>query len=177
MRRTQIVLLCEDAQHEAFGRRFLEQCGWRKQQIRVERSPKGETCGEQWVRERYPGEVDGLRRSHVARALVVLIDADKHTSRADQLEDSLRNHNLAERRDDEAIAILIPRRNIETWIHHLRGNAVDETTAYPHLTRERECIDAVKTLKARCDQGEPVVTSPPSLQQACLEWRNRIPSS
>ena len=38
-RRVKIVLLCEDSQHEAFVRRFLNRMSWNTGEIRVEKSP------------------------------------------------------------------------------------------------------------------------------------------
>ena len=37
-RRVQIVILCEDNQHEAFIRRFLKGMGWNNREFRVEKS-------------------------------------------------------------------------------------------------------------------------------------------
>jgi hypothetical protein len=40
-RQVQLVLLCEDRQHEAFVRRFLKAMGWETRAMRVERTPGG----------------------------------------------------------------------------------------------------------------------------------------
>lgn len=40
-RRVQLVLLCEDNQHEAFARRFLNAMGWETRAMRVEKAPGG----------------------------------------------------------------------------------------------------------------------------------------
>ena len=48
------------------------------------------------------------------------------------------------RRNDEAIALMIPRRHIETWILCLNGETVDETISY----RQREDIDGKKISEA-----------------------------
>jgi hypothetical protein len=56
-RKVQLIILCEDRQHAACVRRFLETSGWEKRQIEVILNPKGRGSGEQWVRERYACEV------------------------------------------------------------------------------------------------------------------------
>lgn len=176
-RRPQLVLLCEDSQHEAFARRFLVAAGWgRDKIIRVEKCAEG--CGEQWVRRRYPDEVKHLRRHpELTRALVVIIDADVGTcdARFRALELALSEAGQEERRPEEPIAIFVPRRNIETWISYLDGAEVDEVNAYPKLDRERACRDAVKALKAMCDGQALRAPAPDSLQRACVEYAERLP--
>ena len=79
-RNVQIVLLCEDAQHESFGRRFLEKAGWTIRHIRVEKAPKGLGSAEQFVRKRFPDELEAYRRRkhRVSVALIVMMDGDNH---------------------------------------------------------------------------------------------------
>lgn len=78
-------------------------------------------------------------------------------------------------RADERIAVLLPRRNIETWIHFLNGEQVDETTVYPKLPRESECHAAVDRLAAKGEYNlSPDV--PESLWVACSETRRVFPS-
>lgn len=86
------------------------------------------------MREKYADEVEGFRKRN-ARAvtwLLVAIDADilDVAARARQLAEGLTDRGLPRRNDDEAIVHLIPKRNIETWILCLTGQAVDEETGY-----------------------------------------------
>ena len=104
LRRVKIVLLCEDSQHEAFIRRFLE---------------------------------------------------------------PFRTH-------DEAVAIAVPKRNIETWIHYLNGKEVDEKAAYPKLGAERGCKPAVTNLVKLCRSTGLKSDAPPALAAACDEYTVRI---
>lgn len=46
--------------------------------------------------------------------------------RLNQLTNALSEDSQPERRSDEAIAIFIPKRNIETWIHFLQGEVVND---------------------------------------------------
>ena len=52
-RNVNVVILCEDRQHEAFARRFLALAGRSVRVQRVEVSPKGRGSGEHFVRKRF----------------------------------------------------------------------------------------------------------------------------
>ena len=111
----------------------------------MEPLPSGRGCGEQWVRERYTASV----RAHRARsaraesALIVAIDADitPVNRRQRQLEEALSLSGLEERGEKEAIAHLIPKRHIETWILYLSGQSVDEDTDYHNAPGVDEMIE------------------------------------
>ncbi len=134
-RRVKLVLLCEDSQHEAFLRRFFERAGWNPRAMRVEKSPKGRGAGEQWVRERFPRELQALRRRHVAAILAAMVDADRSTveERIAAFDAACSQTGVPPRRPDEPVAIFVPRRSIETWIAYLSGRDVNESQAYPKL--------------------------------------------
>jgi len=66
---------------------------------------------------------------------------------------------------------LIPRRNIETWIHHLSGQTVDEATTYPKLDREGACQPGVDRLVAIFRSGEIPGDCPDSLRRAIEELK------
>jgi hypothetical protein len=51
-RKAEFVVLCEDAQHERFIRRYLRELGFNHRQFRVRPYPAGARSGEQWVREK-----------------------------------------------------------------------------------------------------------------------------
>ncbi len=167
-----IIILCEDRQHEVFMRTFLVNRGVPPRRIRVKIAPAGEGSGEQYVRSAYPDEVKTYRgkRNYLNIALTVMIDADTKQveNRLDELDASLPTADLDRRRPDERIGIFIPRRNIETWIHFLLGEKVDEVTAYSKFQKPSECKKVVKELARMCGQtleGD----APPSLRTACKE--------
>jgi hypothetical protein len=178
-RTTQVVLLCEDTQHEVFARRFLELNGVSGRAIRVEKAPKGRGSGEQWVREVYPKEVGAHRSENYikGRALIVMIDEDTQAtgSRAEALVSALEHHEQGERTPDEAIIHAIPARNIETWIAYLDGEDVDETREKPYakLSRQKDCRPHVKKLKEMCDRGRLREPAPKSLERTCTDFRRR----
>lgn len=173
-RRANIVIVCEDEQHEAFIRRFLERDGFEKRRFRVERKSMPGSA-EQWVRKRYPTEVKAYRDSHSTdRGLVVMIDDDLSGCRREQLAKALDDASAAPRGDDGRIAVIVPTRNIETWLAYLGGAKVDESTVYPKLMRARECQPHVNALHAMCQRQELRAHPPASLGQACEEYRTRI---
>lgn len=171
-RSVQVVILCEDRQHEAFARRFLVRIGIGARLQRVERSPQGCGSAEQFVREQFAKELEYYRsRSHrVEQALVVIVDAD----RLNVAERISRVERQSARRDGERVAMFVPARNIETWISYLDGISVNESDNYPFLDRESECKRHVDRLVEMCEQGELRHPAPPSLEAACIEYRARL---
>jgi hypothetical protein len=174
-RRAEVVILCEDTQHEVFLRRYLLKIGFPSRRIRVQKSSLGRGAGDQFVRKRYPFEVREFRRRRALMkiGLAVMVDADTRTvvERHQELSRRLEESALQPRGDAEEIAILVPKRNIETWIHHLLGKTVDEETDYPRLGRPSECKAAVLALSQWSDCPR---TCPPSLQEGWRELR-RLP--
>lgn len=178
-RRVQIVILCEDRQQEVFARYFLKKRGLRGQ-FRANICPKGSKSGEQYVRSQYPVEVKAYRqnRNRVSIELVVLIDADTCIleARLNELAGMLEEDEQENRRLDEAIAIFVPKRNIETWIHYLQGESVNEEDAYAKFEQnEAVCKTDVEDLADRCYSQSLPEDAPPSLQAACGELQRLLP--
>ena len=178
LRRVRIVLLCEDNQHEAFTRRFLKGMGWNTRELRIEKSPSAGGSAEQWIRENFLKEliVYRQRRNRAASALITMIDADTRNvqDRIDELQRECEAQEIPFRTSDEAVAIGVPKRNIETWIHYLNGHEVDETDSYPKLEMERSCKPAVDKLVQLCRSDGLAPDAPPSLVTACNEYTSRI---
>ena len=83
-RAAEILLLCEDRQHETFVRRFLKRhLGPRAREVsrrlRVEMAHPGRGAADQYVLERFPHEVAAYRRQAGKRQtrLLVMIDGDR----------------------------------------------------------------------------------------------------
>jgi hypothetical protein len=122
----QLVILCEDLQQEVFARHFFLKYGFDYRKIRIQRPLSGKGSGEQGVRKQYPQEVRTYRckSHHLGIKVAVLIDADPSSTvqqRLSQLDKALEADGQAKRQPDEQIAIFVPKRNIETWIHYLKG--------------------------------------------------------
>lgn len=181
IRRVKIVLLCEDSQHEAFTRRFLKGVGWNIRELRVEKSPFAGGSAEQWVREKFSNEliVYRQRQNRAASALITMIDADNKNvqDRIDELKKACESREIPFRASEEAVAIAVPKRNIETWIHYLNGHEVNEKDNYPKLQMERSCKPAVDKLVQLCRSDGLAPDAPPALIAGCNEYRTRIKES
>ena len=172
-----VVLLCEDRQHAAFVRRFLEKKGWNRKRLRAIISPGGRHSGEQFVREQFPQELQQLRRRAASTMLVVMIDGDTFgpAARKKALDEACRKHGVEPRRPDEAVAVFVPTWRIETWLRYLEGNDVDETDRYAKkLPRPRACGPHVVELVKMCERQRLREPVPPSLQDACEEFNRRL---
>lgn len=176
-RRVQLVLLCEDPQHEAFLRRFLSAMGWEMRSMRVERAPGSRGSAEQFVRKQFPKELKAHRSRPVSQALVTMIDGDRHgvAARLEQVDDACRASDIKVRGPRERVAVFVPTWNIETWFAYLDGATVDETMRdYPRLPRQRGCRQHVDVLIQMCRAGALREPFPPSLDRACDEYRTRL---
>lgn len=164
-RNVQIVLLCEDTQHEAFARRFLNRMGWSTRRMRVEKGSDRGGSAEQFVRKRFPTEIEAYRskRSSVGQALIVVLDG------------ACTSGGKKPRRTDERVAVFVPTWRIETWFAYLDGETIDETTKdYPRLGRKRDCKRHVLVLAQMCRDGQLRAPAPASLEAACEEFNTRL---
>ena len=171
MRRVNVVLLCEDLQHEVFVRRFLSEQNVEIGNLRVERCSAG--SAEQFVRQRYPKELGALRRRHAQSYLIVVLDGDAVgvQRRKASLADACRSAGIDDRALDGSVTDLVPTWNIETWLAYADGERVDESRSdYPRLTRPSDCRQHVVALAAMCTAGRLRQPAPASLIDACAEY-------
>jgi len=175
-RKVTAVVLCEDKQSRAVLYRYLKhERGFER--VRVLPLPAGEGCGSQCVREQYAKEVRGRRDRSVAQVLVVHIDADnlsvEHRHR--ELAEELKKANMAPRGPAEPIALVVPRWETETWLHHYWGRlGVVETEKYPKFKGyESEAAEpTVVALVALVDRRADAPTNIPAIAVAAEElWR------
>lgn len=177
--RPQAILLVEDQQQGQFLRRVLMERGWSNHQIRVLPSPAGRGSGEAFARREYSRQVRAMRRSHVRSCLVVVVDADTQEveSRHRQLAEALASSGEEARGQDELIALLVPRRNVETWFWYLddgERRPTDEQTDYkPRFGAgtHRSSNEAREFWKAF---GDPQEGRPASLLRAFDEIRRLL---
>jgi hypothetical protein len=174
------VVLCEGLQDWVFCRRVLTTLGIAGRDVYPVISPAGKGSGEQFVRENYAKEVAAIRARLARRraALLVQTDADVLTvaARAKTLANALLAAEVPARGPQEPVAILIPKRNVETWIHfYLSGLPVDEQTVYPKFTgRESECWPAAEAFAENVRNPTVPVGAPPSLPLALVETRRLL---
>jgi hypothetical protein len=175
MSNAKMVVVCEDAQQRVFIYRLLKALGLHRR-FRAEVAQAGRGAADQWVRETYPDEVAAYRQSTMAVGLVAAIDADENAVRFRyrQLNAELDANDLESRKSDEQICLLVPKRNIETWIYALLGEEVNEQDAYRKLKKESECQPAVEQLVEYLRHGIPDDLIP-SLRRGCQELNERLP--
>lgn len=182
-RRVTILLLCEDNQQVTFARRFLQGVGWQNSDMRVILPVRGRGSGEQYVRENFIKWLSYYRqrRKRAATIFIVMLDADTSEviERCHWLDKVCQDAKVACRAPDEAVAFIIPKRNIETWIHYLAElhKNINETEQYPKLAKASNCKLAVQNLIRLCQTTGLPPEAPPSLRQACREYLERIKSS
>ena len=175
------MLLCEDKQQSTFVYRFLIEMGWRKNQIRIRSAKPGKGSAEQFVRNRFPKELNEHRaRPSVSRALMVMMDGDNRgiSGRMAELADACTKAKTSPRTQKEQdVLVFIPTWRIETWLAYLESETVDETKRdYPRLPRPRDCARHVDTLVKMCRNKALRKPAPASLAAACDEYR-RWPDS
>ncbi|MDX2039860.1 MAG: hypothetical protein SF097_01365 [Acidobacteriota bacterium] len=179
--KSRVFVLCEDKQQQTFVRRILKQLGFENHHLRFAKLPAGKGAGEQFVRKNYPDEVKEYRQKAPANAvsLLVIIDSDllSLNERHKQLNDELVAKQMVTRQQDEHIPILIPKRNIETWIHYLWGEQVNETDTYPKLKKESDCWTAADKLVSYYRSNLPSTDVPSHLREGVEELKERLPSS
>lgn len=134
--RVDIALLCEDESHEQFIKRFLRRKGRSYRRVFPDGYKSRETGGVQpnnaFVLERATLEIVAARKVPPKRALILVIDGDVRgfASRCGEIAANLKTANLLPLNATERIALVVPCRNIETWIHHFAGEITDETQVY-----------------------------------------------
>lgn len=129
-----VIALLEDDRHRTLIYQYLLRTGLKAHEIRIHRSPSGRGSADNWVRKRFVEETKLYRRrqARARSALIVMIDADTLSvrHRFHQLDEVLQQGGVAALAEDDHIARLVPKRNVETWILCLNRAAVDEATDY-----------------------------------------------
>jgi hypothetical protein len=152
--------------------RFLKAKKTKPHKIYFRQSPSGQGDAKQFVRTQHVAEVAAMRaRPHLAAGVISMLDADDASvaARKEELDDALQAAGQGRRQPDERIGVVVPRRNIETWIHSLLGVQVDETTRYPRFRGdERQCAPAAQAFAQRCP-NDMRSDDLPSLRDACAE--------
>ncbi|MBF0109991.1 MAG: hypothetical protein HQL76_12525 [Magnetococcales bacterium] len=159
-----------------FIRRFLKLRGWRQHDFRAEIAPTGRGSGEQWVRERFPDELEAQRAHGSNTVLVVGTDADTKSvaDRIATLDRACRERKVQPKTLQDTVVMVVPKRNIETWFAYLRGETTNEDEEYRRYDNESDCRNDVRSLDEMCRRKELHNPAPPSLQMACREYQ-RMP--
>lgn len=169
-----LVLIAEDQQQEVVVQRLLIARGFSARRITLRINPTGKGSGEQFVRETFIEEVAAFQSRNfiLNKALIVITDADTLTvdGRIRQLEKSLKGLTVAH--FSFPCLFCIPRRNIETWIHWLANNPVNEESVYPKRSKPGDCQAEVNALVTLSQSSGYPAEMPESLKR-WLEDFNR----
>ncbi len=133
-RGVRVTVLVEDRVLERFAREVLLQLGFHRREVYVIGYPVGQGSARHWVEKRYPIEVRAYRSKANFQQIALLVgtEADEQTVayRFRYLASKLTDAGLADRNDDERVALWVPKWNVETWILYLSSEAVDEEADY-----------------------------------------------
>jgi len=167
-RNIQVLILAEDLRQANFAKHFLQARNVSPGTIRILPLPAGRGSGYDYVIREYPQQLKGMRRLGASAGLIVMIDADDGTveRRQTQLSDALQQAQLTPPNASECVRVLVPKRNVDTWVFHLLGNSVNEDDDYKRQVGDRDILPAAKTFADGCpDRLRP--DCPQSLKQGC----------
>ena len=176
-----VVILAEDVRHRKLLRKYLRRRGYSHHKIRdCPWFPKFQTPCLSFVKVEYPLQVQALRdKAHrVNAALLTMVDADEKTveQRIEELDALLIADGKVRRANNENIAIVVARRNVETWLFFLADNEVDEETNYkPRCASFKDGEIALNFAHLLWPRSELPPDCPPSLRHACEIELPRLP--
>lgn len=172
-RHSRVVILAEDRRQANFVRHYLIARGTPGGRIRQLFAASGRGGdGKAFVRRRYPEEVVELRRlqGRLTTALVAVMDADSSTvqERQQELERALAQEGYPKRGANEPIALVVARREIETWVCALLGRTgITEAGDYKRQVNDQDIRPAAQAYLVFCRQGQ--ASSIPSMSVGCRE--------
>lgn len=178
-----IVLLCEDHRHAQFVNEFLRGKG-RSAYRAFPDGYKGWEAGgikpnQSFVLERSVQEVKNARTTRRRCALIAVVDGDTYglIGRLKDINARLQSDGLNALRPEDRVAVVVPCRNIETWVHHFAGNMANEVDDYEKLYPKRgyEADTEAKAFAELVSDGNsPPVLNLPALEAARLELRRLL---
>lgn len=135
-----IVLVCEGWRDQRFAVSFLKAAGINPRSIEPKTNPSG--SGYDWVKRQFLSEVKYLQQFREGRGVLGIIDEDGQgdMARVNDISNCLRSENLPVINPSEGRCLLLPKRNIETWLYWLTGQiastpvSVDEVTDYKNAS-------------------------------------------
>lgn len=96
-------------------------------------------------------------------------------ARLDQLRDACLIASVQPPSEKDRVALIVPARNIETWLSYLMGGEVDEASCYPRLEYPSDCRRHARALQQMCLADQLRTPAPASLMDACREFRRIKP--
>lgn len=169
---SQRIVLCEDEEHSRLVSAYLRRCGLRYDPPYVTLLMLGSVVNV--VRD-FPKQLEAVRkRSKMAKTqLIVVMEADeKHsvTERRQQLQ------NASAFTDADPVAVLIPKRHIESWFRSALGQDIDEANDCKRPGKNHWDSEEIRTVAARIhewsrDPASAPTTCVSSLRESFTEWR------
>ena len=173
---SRIILVCEGWRDSAFARGFLVAAQVDPRAIESRQNPGG--SGHDWVRKQFAAEVANLARFSEGRGVLALLDEDGQGAavRQREVEEHLKECALGAISAQKGRCLLLPTRNLETWLYWLTAHRcgasveVDETTDYKQMgppkglqrISNQDCRPAGETLHS-LDHKQPPIGCPPML--------------
>jgi hypothetical protein len=184
--RKRAVILGEDRAHIAFVRDVLIGLGIEARDVHVVEPAAGRGAGEAYVRYKFPEEVKAISKRAARQkglALIAVVDADTVgllRRRRDLIEAASEEYREGDRLTAPAV-VLVPQRNIETWLYALSGAAANEVDDYKaHVRREERRTDARSYRRSAanafvaCCRGGAAPDRPASLQDGVEQIRRAL---
>ena len=180
----EVIVLAEDLRSGRLVQRDVERA-LNPRGVRLRIAPAGKQSAYDWVIQSYPVEMKS-HRNRVSKganlsAVAVHVDADNLTvqQRSSQLAEALRAQGEPPRGPGERIAVIVPRRNMETWIHGLTAVPVDEQYDFKRdeagriapntRQRERMCDERIGPAAQELHRlSRPNAPSPPDTLPALI---------
>ena len=130
-----IVLVCEGWRDSRFARSFLE-ASVDPRKIEDRRNPGG--SGHDWVKDEFVEGIADLQRFREGRGVLGLLDEDGQgvANRRKEVAKRLAERDLPPLADNAGRCLLLPTRNLETWLYWLesqrngRGWVINEEDDY-----------------------------------------------
>lgn len=179
---SQAVLVCEDQEHQRLVLAFLKQCGVRSPS-RILTSKvasqlmEGGNVG--WVMDEFPNELRAFRKRQQTKAetlLIVMVDADKGSveDRLKEFKEHAEQAGQVPVGSKESVALLVPKRHVETWIRALLNETVtedDDCKTRMHASKEELRQAAQRLYEWSRPNAVPGPSCVPSLSAALPIWQ------
>jgi len=177
-----IILVCEGWRDSAFARGFLEMSGNRRIYPKV--NPRG--SGHGWVKAQFVNEIANLTRFSEGRGVLGLLDEDGDSGRENEIVIALAAQNLGSLSARDGRCLLLPTRNLETWLYWLKCHqngipaSIDETTDFKRQPpggasriTDRDCRPAGEYLH-KLDHTKLPEHCPPMLRRGLVQLRDFV---
>lgn len=173
-----VIILGEDRAHiRSVYNAVTTHLGIPRRKVRQLAAPAGRGDATNYVLDKLEAEASALRRAPASVRLIVCLDADTRTcnERRREVDRRLTNATLDDARQRESIICIVPKRNIETWLHFGRCETVDETTNYKEGRQSKWSSEDHKIVGALLGMRPvPKENPPPSLSEARNELHAKL---